>query len=962
MKQASKLKHAALWIALSSIYPLTVHAAAGVAQFAVGDVSVRRGPSALPLAKGQTIESGDNIITGSSGLAQLRFTDGGLVSLAPNTQFNIDRYADDNDPDKDSFAVRFLRGGMRAITGLIGKRNPVNYKVTTTTATIGIRGSAFSSNYNDDGSLNVAGEQDGIVVCTNAGCVELIVGEVVRVTGNDSLPARTTLRSNVPPLVARQDLFVPEVLTPIALVPLPDAEPEPIPELPVQVSGVSAMFAFGDGNVGGYPTGGTSPSNGVGTFFAKQLTQHAGTAGAYSGVSATVQKTSTGKGSFGVAGEFDDPSFIGWGYWDEGSEADTGQATQNHRGVHYVVGRPTSDAQMPRTGTASYVLLGGSAPTAYDSSTGTLRTGSLTGAGLNVDFGASRVDGYVHTSFDVNGQSVPVHIYGLAYLSGTGAVFYGTANGFTADAGYFNGFFIGDAAARAGLVYGLNDPTVGDVRGSAAFARSGAGNAYTALADMGSMFVSADGASFDYYPRSGLDYFIGTALYRHEGASQNVTDSNNGLYQPLDAQSNATIYNQGPTTVFGSIGNLSDADFAGWGYWSRAGSTSAYDGNSLIAGVHHVVGRPTPSSAVPVTGTAKYELVGGTDPTAFKEGGAVLTGQLLGAGLNVDFSQNAVYAFVQTRFTVNGQQVNVDMFQTGYQYGETFYASGNGPGDFNGFFIGGSAQRAGLVYKIQDSALGSVNGALVLGAAGAGEAIVHTYDPLVAGMFASDDGFIFDTVPRSSNNAYDGDAIFVGSKLVYHDDGLYNSQYGGFSTMLTANSAVTSSGALGTPGSSDFVGWGYWTKGRKSSSEYGSEPQSLQGVHYLVGQPTPSNLMPSSGSATYSLAGGTAPTATQGGTTVTGSLLGGALNANFAASTFSASIQTQFPGSSGVVPVTISGGGTITGSSMVGNTGDAMNGFFVGNSADRAGLLYRKTDSPLGVVRGAAVFSRPPPP
>ena len=47
---------------------------------------------------------------------------------------------------------------------------------------------------------------------------------------------------------------------------------------------------------------------------------------------------------------------------------------------------------------------------------------------------------------------------------------------------------------------------------------------------------------------------------------------------------------------------------------------------------------------------------------------------------------------------------------------------------------------------------------------------------------------------------------------------------------------------------------------------------------------------------------------------------------------------------------------------MVVNAGEVVNVFFVGNSADRAGLLYRKNDSLLGVIRGAAVFARPPPP
>ncbi len=965
MKHPSSLRHAALWIALSSIYPLTAHSAAGVAQFAVGDVSVRRGAAALPLAKGQAIESGDNIVTGASGLAQLRFSDGGLVSLAPNSQFNIERYADENDADRDSFAVRFLRGGMRAITGLIGKRNHANYRVQTATATIGIRGSAFSSTYNEDGSLNVAGEQDGIVVCTNAGCVDLIVGEVVRVTSNDSLPSRTSARSNVPPLVARQDLFVPEVLEPIKLVPLPDAETPPASEVPVQLGGVSAMFAFGTGGVDGLPTGGTGPSNGVGTFFRGQLLEHTGTSG---GGSTMVQKTGTGEGSFGTAGTLEDPAFIGWGYWDEGSQTLAGQSALGYRGVHYIVGRPTTEAQMPRTGTATYVLLGGTAPTAYDSATGTLRTGTLLGAGLNVDFGASRLDGYVNTSFTVNGQSVAVNLYGLAYLYGTGSAFYGTADGFTAQSGYFNGFFIGDGAARAGLVYGINNPLVGDVRGSAAFTRSGTGKAYTEVSGMGALFMSADGLLADaYYPRGGDDpstgvgYFVGTALYRHDATGMFYADSQSGLYQALATDDTYSVYNRGPTTVFGSAGNLGDADFAGWGYWTQAVST--YDGSSLIAGVHHVVGRPTPASGVPITGTATYTLEGGTAPTAFKDG-TLRTGQLLAAGLNVDFSAQAVYAYVQTRFDMgNGLQLAVDVSGVGYLFynSSTFSNTGGtyagGPGRYNGYFIGPGAQRAGLLYQVENDTIGLVSGAAVFKANGTGETI---HDGLaVAGMFASDDGFIFDSAPRGGEDVYTGSSLFVGSKLLYHDDGQHYSGYSGVSTMVSAQSNV-SSGSLGTPDSADFVGWGYWAKG--NFRDHNTSGQAIAGVHYLVGRPTPSGQMPSSGTGSFNLAGGSLPTATQGSTTLTGSLLGGSLSADFSAQTFSASIQTQFMANGAVVPVTVSGSGSIQGSTMAGSAGDAMNGFFAGNGAYRAGLLYEKTGTPLGVVRGAAGFERTPPP
>ena len=281
MNHPFKLKNATLLMALAAIYPVAAYSAAGVAQFAVGDVSVRRGAAAAPLAKGQSIDSGDSIVTGAAGQAQIRFSDGGLVSLSPNSQFNIDKYGDTNDGGADSFAVSFLRGSMRAITGLIGKRSRDNYKITTNTATIGIRGSALSAKINPDGTMDVAGEQDGIEVCTNAGCVGLIVGEVVRVTDSNTLPTRTSGRSNVAPLVARTDLFHTD--NPIReneSINLPDTSSNTpvVVLLPPQVTGVSSLFAFGNGPVDQVPRGGQAPSSGAGTFVDLQLVKHVDTA------------------------------------------------------------------------------------------------------------------------------------------------------------------------------------------------------------------------------------------------------------------------------------------------------------------------------------------------------------------------------------------------------------------------------------------------------------------------------------------------------------------------------------------------------------------------------------------------------------------------------------------------------------------------------------------------------------
>lgn len=195
MKHESRIVRIFLLLAFVAGLPLAALGAAGTVQFASGDVQMRRGDALAALARGALLESGDTVLTGVAGRAQLRFTDGGLVSLYPDSQFTVTRYSDSGDPAQDSFAVSLLRGGMRAITGLIGKRNPANYKLTTPTAVVGIRGSAFRLFFNDQGQLEVAGEQDEIEVCTQAGCVVLRVGESVLVLSREQLPVYTNTRA-----------------------------------------------------------------------------------------------------------------------------------------------------------------------------------------------------------------------------------------------------------------------------------------------------------------------------------------------------------------------------------------------------------------------------------------------------------------------------------------------------------------------------------------------------------------------------------------------------------------------------------------------------------------------------------------------------------------------------------------------------------------------------------------------
>ncbi|HEX5091077.1 MAG TPA: FecR domain-containing protein [Burkholderiales bacterium] len=158
----------------------------GVVSQLSGTLTVRKADGTVRiLARESEIEQGDTIVTERDSYAQVRFRDGGRVTLKPQTSVRLDqfRFAQDK-PKEDAFALRLLRGGLRSVTGGIGKRNPENFQMTTETATVGVRGTTFSvddcvtERGGDCARLEPAvyvGVSDGEVVVRN-GAGELALG------------------------------------------------------------------------------------------------------------------------------------------------------------------------------------------------------------------------------------------------------------------------------------------------------------------------------------------------------------------------------------------------------------------------------------------------------------------------------------------------------------------------------------------------------------------------------------------------------------------------------------------------------------------------------------------------------------------------------------------------------------------------------------------------------------------
>lgn len=112
-----------------------------------GTLSVQRidGTTKLLSVKSE-VQEGDLLSTEDETYARVKFADGGEVVLRPNTQLKLDAYAfNQAKPASDNVVMSMLKGGLRAVTGLVGKRNREKVSFSTTTATIGIRGTHFGA-------------------------------------------------------------------------------------------------------------------------------------------------------------------------------------------------------------------------------------------------------------------------------------------------------------------------------------------------------------------------------------------------------------------------------------------------------------------------------------------------------------------------------------------------------------------------------------------------------------------------------------------------------------------------------------------------------------------------------------------------------------------------------------------------------------------------------------------------
>lgn len=137
-----------------------------------------------------------DIIETGTGRIQLMFKDNTLITLGRNTKMALAAYEWDPEKNKAAMETQIREGSFRIMGGAITRMAPENFKTTSVSGTIGIRGSMYAGNLRGTRLTVLFHGGRGIYVQNRAGRVNIRrPGFATRVERGDKAPASPTRMS-----------------------------------------------------------------------------------------------------------------------------------------------------------------------------------------------------------------------------------------------------------------------------------------------------------------------------------------------------------------------------------------------------------------------------------------------------------------------------------------------------------------------------------------------------------------------------------------------------------------------------------------------------------------------------------------------------------------------------------------------------------------------------------------------
>jgi hypothetical protein len=175
--------------------PASAQARVGEAAVIKNQVHRVTGSAVSQISVGDSVLRDEVVRTGLDSAARLVMADSTNLSLGPNATITLDRAVFNDEHSYRDIAIRLTTGAFRFVTGHSEK---AAYRITTSLATIGVRGTILDI-LSQRGKVTVVLQEGASRVCTLGGqCVELTQpGETAIIT---SAGGKVTIqKTNTPP-------------------------------------------------------------------------------------------------------------------------------------------------------------------------------------------------------------------------------------------------------------------------------------------------------------------------------------------------------------------------------------------------------------------------------------------------------------------------------------------------------------------------------------------------------------------------------------------------------------------------------------------------------------------------------------------------------------------------------------------------------------------------------------------
>lgn len=157
------------------------------------------------IRKGSKLYSGETVSTSSGSYTRMQLKDKSWIMLRPDSRFALEDVSYNEDSGEGTGFFSLLKGGFRAVTGLI--RDKFKYRYNTTVATIGIRGTNFMARICNGDCESIQPQpadglyleviSDTVVLDNNAGQFTYNAGQFVYIANDQAFAQLLSSRPDV---------------------------------------------------------------------------------------------------------------------------------------------------------------------------------------------------------------------------------------------------------------------------------------------------------------------------------------------------------------------------------------------------------------------------------------------------------------------------------------------------------------------------------------------------------------------------------------------------------------------------------------------------------------------------------------------------------------------------------------------------------------------------------------------